>query len=512
MNLLFLKIKKNATLDAVSEQRHLLEKALGPVIHQVPIRHQLLLCFSEYATNIVLHSESTFINLHFGRDCENWWLKIFDNGSSWDPTHHNETLPIDFELDESGRGTSILHSQCLKMKYSANVTGDDPPHNCLKLYWSMAKSKSLSNILLVDDDQSLLRIYSAYLKGSFNVISASSGEDALRVIKTNNIDLVLSDINMPKMNGFALREQLNKLPNSALTPFIFLTGNECQDLQKDATNLGIDDYLVKPASKTQLINTIDRVLSRSQQIYQQLTDRINQSITASLQPKLPDVVHNWRLCVAKRHTGIGGGDLLMYHNGTSHIKLVLIDIMGHDDNAKFFAHAYGGYLRGLLQSSESNITPSALLERLSNSAIEDELFSQITLTCCAMDLLDNGKLTLASAAHPPPLHITQANGVMPLSIGGMLPGLIPDANYESLSLQLAIGERLALFTDGLFDSAADNNARIILEKKVTTTLSDTLEIPIEDALEEVMNVFDDLTVKQPQDDALLVLVEPNNTD
>jgi len=302
------------------------------------------------------------------------------------------------------------------------------------------------------------------------------------------------------------------LPHSALTPFIFLTGNDNQKLQSDATNLGIDDYLVKPASKIQLINTIHRVLSRSQQIYQQLTDKINQSITASLHPKLPNVAHNWRLCVAKRHTGIGGGDLLLYHNATSHIKLVLIDIMGHDDNAKFFAHAYGGYLRGLMQSSESNITPSGLLERLSNSALEDELFSQITLTCCAIDLFDNGKLTLASAAHPPPLHITQAGGVNPLSIGGMLPGLVPNTNYESQSLQLSMGERLAIFTDGLFDSATDNSTRNKLEKRVTTTLADTLGLPIEEALVKVMNIFDELTSKQPKDDALLILVEPKNRD
>lgn len=499
---LFLKAQEPTTLDAVRSLRKLLERTIQSVVPQETIRKRILLCFSEAATNLVLHNNADYINIHFGRDNNHWWLKIFDNGSPWNPKVLDSSIPDDFELNESGRGTSILHSQCDRIEYIAGAT----VFNELQLYWEIVKSKSSASILIVEDNQPLLGVYKAYLSDSYDVKIAANGHEALKLLKDNNIDLVISDINMPSMDGITLREQLNALPENALTPFVFLTSNNSHQMQANAADLGVDDYIVKPASKEQLITTIQRVLERSKQIHKRLTDRIDSGITSSLTPKLPDEIPNWRVCVAKRHTGKGGGDLLLHHNTSDGLKLVLLDIMGHDDTAKFFAHAYGGYLHGLIQSSDSAISPSALLEKLSTNANKDDLFSKVTLTSCAIDLAADNNLTLASAGHPAPLHINKM-GIKPISVGGMLPGLMPNTNYKSKTIRLGTGERLALFTDGLFDSANDNDARDLLENKITTELLNTLQLPIDEALENVMNLFDSFTNNQPKDDAMLLLIE-----
>ena len=87
-------------------------------------------------------------------------------------------------------------------------------------------------------------------------------------------------------------------------------------------------------------------------------------------------------------------------------------------------------------------------------------------------------------------------------------GLIEDAKYENNDFTIKKGQRIALFTDGLFESAENNEARNHLEKCITDTLSSTLSMPIEKALEEVMSVFDQITKSQPTDDTLLLLLEP----
>ena len=133
--------------------------------------------------------------------------------------------------------------------------------------------------------------------------------------------------------------------------------------------------------------------------------------------------------------------------------------------------------------------------------------SKVTMTCCSASLSPGGEISLASAGHPPPLHITKT-GARPVPVGGILPGLLTATDYQSVSLQLAAGERLALYTDGLFESGVDNNARKNLEDRITTTLTDTLNLPINESLAQLMSVFDKLAGTPPSDDALLLLMEP----
>jgi DNA-binding response OmpR family regulator/anti-sigma regulatory factor (Ser/Thr protein kinase) len=509
MDRLLLETQKPVTLEAGRELRHLLKQVVQAAVPDHSVRLRILLCLSEAVTNLALHADpkANRITMRFGRDSRGWWLEILDDGAPWDPTEHEQAdVLTNFELTENGRGTALLRAQCDQMEYNSD---NDNELNRLRLLWLLPKQHQRPTILVVEDDNSLRRIYAIYLAEDFEVQTASNGHEALEQLNANKIDLVLSDINMPEMSGLSLREELNQTHGTDIIPFIFLTALDTTSMQERAADLGIDDYLVKPVDKAQLIHTIDRVLGRSRQIYQQLTDRIDKRITSALTPKLPDTSHGWRLRVASRHTGIGGGDLLLHRNSEQQLMLALIDIMGHDDSAKFFAYAYGGYLRGLMHTSEEDESPSRLLERLSECALKDGLLSQTTLTSCVASLSTGGRITLASAGHPTPIRLSKA-GAVPVSVGGMLPGLLTNTTYQAKTLQLASGERIALYTDGLFESAADNKARKELESGITKILTDTINTPIEQSLQQTMSVFDELAGTPPKDDALLLLMEPIN--
>jgi serine phosphatase RsbU (regulator of sigma subunit) len=291
-----------------------------------------------------------------------------------------------------------------------------------------------------------------------------------------------------------------------LVPFIFLTATDDINLQEQAARLGVDDYLVKPVDKTKLLSSVQRVLERSRQIYRHLTERIEHRIASALAPSIPANAHGWRLCVANRHTGIGGGDLLLHQSTAEQLRLVLTDIMGHDVSAKFFSHAYGGYLRGLMHAQTGTLCPGTLLEQLSQCALQDALFSQVTLTCCAATLCANGEIHLSSAGHPAPLRISAA-GVTAIKLQGMLPGLLPHTKYQTVSLKLAAGERIALYTDGLFESAPSDTGRTALETSINGALTQTLCEPAEQALKKVMTIFDAQAGTPPRDDVTLLLLE-----
>lgn len=507
MSRILLETQGHATHNAVRELRHLLQQVSKDAVPDIQIQHKMLLCFSEAATNLVMHTKpkTKQIGIIFGSNNSEWWIDILDNAAPWNPTEKVKTDFLDTFSDAgNGRGTAILQSQCDHIEY---IDGDEHKNNQLRLIWHKPNKSRRRTVLIVEDDHSLQRLYSAYLAENYDVITAADGYEAMERLAHTEIDLILSDINMPEMSGLTLREHLSKQCKTELIPFIVLTCVNSPNMQKDAADLGIDDYLLKPINKTQLIQTIDRVINRSQQIYRQLTDRIDKKITSALKPNLPETIHGWRLCVASRHTGVGGGDLLLHRNGDNQLMLVLVDIMGHDDSAKFFAYAYGGYLRGLMHTSDDDVTPTQLLEKLSESALQDELLSQVILTCCAVTLSQDGKITLASAGHPEPLKLSGTKAEK-IQVSGMLPGLIADTHYKPKNIELDAGERIALYTDGLFESAVNNKARKYLEAHITNELINTLTAPIEQSLQKVMEVFDQYAGTQPKDDALLLLMEP----
>ena len=509
MNRIYIETQKLVTLEAVREMRHLLEQVTQTVIPNVSLARNMLLCLSEVTTNLVKHpsSEASRMGMCLGRDNFGWQLEILDNGNPWDPTKQVKPGILDEFCDaETGRGIALLHMQCDHIEY---YPSNGSQLNRLRLNWKTPDCPRRSKILIVDDDEAVRALYVLYLRDVFDVTTAASGQEALMELNAEQIDLVLSDICMPGMDGMALREYLIEDTDSRLTPFVFLSAMNDTALLEKASGLGIDDYLVKPISKTQLIGTIQRVLKRSRQIYQQLTNRIDEGITSALAPRLPERVNGWRLGVSSRHTGSGGGDLLLYQSGDSRFQIVITDIMGHDDSAKFFAHACGGYLRGIMHAVGAEGDPANMLTQLSDFAMQDKLMSKVTMTCCSASLSPGGEISLASAGHPPPLHISKT-GTRQVPVGGILPGLLPATNYQSVSLQLVAGERIALYTDGLFESAADNNARKNLEDRITTTLTDTLNLPINESLAQLMSEFDKLAGTPPRDDALLLLMEPVN--
>ena len=504
------------------ECRHALQTVID---QQIPkeICQRILLCLSEALTNLVVHAQApSEIGFRFSQESDGWLLQILDDGQAWDPTQHlDDDLLTGFSDIESGRGVALLHAQSDNITYiKAHATIKASPiikahpmattckkYNQLQLFWSLPKIQSQQTILIVEDNASLRLLFKTYLAKRYHIITASNGYQALEKLATTKIDLVLSDIRMPEMNGLTLRKKINQQNGSEIIPFVFLTAQDDEMVQDQAFELGIDDYLIKPICKTQLIKIVQRILERSKQIYQRLTTRIDKQITSSLQPNIPTLANGWRLHLATRNTGQGGGDLLLHHEFDNKTQLLLTDIMGHDDSAKFFSHAYGGYLYGLLQSMPSNYGPEYMLQQLSHCAMTDNLLSQVTLTCCSLQLSAQGKINIATAGHPAPLLISD-NKIRPIETSGILPGLIEHCDYKNEKLTIKPGQRIAVFTDGLFESAKDNAARAHLEEQINGALLTTLHLPITQALDNVMSLFDAITGQQPSDDTLLLLLEP----
>ena len=119
----------------------------------------------------------------------------------------------------------------------------------------------MSTILAVDDSASMRQMVSFTLKGAgFDVTEANDGQQALEIAKTRSFDLVLSDVNMPVMDGITLVKNLRTLGDYKFTPILMLTTESAGDKKGEGKAAGATGWIVKPFNPDQLLKTIKRVL------------------------------------------------------------------------------------------------------------------------------------------------------------------------------------------------------------------------------------------------------------
>ncbi|MBU3010122.1 response regulator [Polaribacter vadi] len=114
-----------------------------------------------------------------------------------------------------------------------------------------------TKILLVDDSKDS-RVYVSSILKDYEIIEAKSGKEALHIIGNNNIDLLITDYNMPEMDGFDLVSNIKKGDNEF--PIIIITNLTSLDKKKKMLRLGIDNYIYKPFFKEELISVIERAI------------------------------------------------------------------------------------------------------------------------------------------------------------------------------------------------------------------------------------------------------------
>ncbi|CAA9393895.1 MAG: hypothetical protein AVDCRST_MAG74-1257 [uncultured Pyrinomonadaceae bacterium] len=118
-------------------------------------------------------------------------------------------------------------------------------------------------LLIVDDEPNLLRAVAAVLRdGGFDVTTARNGREALVLVAQSAPDLIVSDVRMPGMDGFALARRLRAAPNYALIPIIFLTAKDEIEDRVEGFQSGVDAYLTKPFEPDELVAIIKNILQR----------------------------------------------------------------------------------------------------------------------------------------------------------------------------------------------------------------------------------------------------------
>ena len=131
----------------------------------------------------------------------------------------------------------------------------------------------MTKILVIEDELNVRENIVDLLEAEdFEVFSTENGILGIMWAQENVPDLVISDVMMPGMNGYEVLAQMRELPNTELTPFIFLTAMSDKDDIRQGMELGADDYLTKPFTRDELLNSITSRLLRQAKLMKQYNE------------------------------------------------------------------------------------------------------------------------------------------------------------------------------------------------------------------------------------------------
>lgn len=177
-------------------------------------------------------------------------------------------------VSDLGKGATFIITIPVQFANNPKVEEESIAEGDLKEGFQFDGDKSL-HVLIVEDNLEMSRFLEKILSKSFQCDRAFDGEEAFQMIHSRKYDFIISDVMMPKMDGFQFRKKMNELSYYRNVPFIFLTAKyELKDRIEGYT-LGIDDYLVKPFHQDELLARMRNALKNKNERENWIKDNLD---------------------------------------------------------------------------------------------------------------------------------------------------------------------------------------------------------------------------------------------
>ena len=326
-------------------------------------------------------------------------------------------------------------------------------------------------ILSVDDEMDLELLLTQYFrrkirKGEYEFVFAHNGLEALTMmVKHPDIEIILSDINMPEMDGLTLLAKLNEMRNPALKVIMVSAYGDMGNIRQ-AMNNGAFDFATKPIDLDDLSVTIEKAIEQIEYVHQSqaehsqlellkgdlaVASEIQQAILPSVFPPFPELAAQIDIAASMTPAKDVGGDFYdFFRIDDDRIGFVMADVSGKGIPAAIFMAVSRTLIRA------TGIRGGAPSECISYS---NRLLSEESVDCMFVTVfygilnVTTGEVTYCNAGHNPP-YVLKRNGevsMVPLTNDPMV-GAINGVDYHDGKLQLEKGDKLVLFTDGVTEA------------------------------------------------------------
>lgn len=376
-------------------------------------------------------------------------------------------------------------------------------------------------ILVVDDEIDLEPLIRQKFRrqireGVYNFVFALNGLEALsRIIEFPEIGIVLSDINMPEMDGLTLLTKLKELQNPGLKTVIVSAYGDMDNI-RTAMNRGAFDFVTKPVNFEDLEITINKTLDeinlirRSMEEHDQLVSiqqdlntarEIQQSIIPKVFPAFPGLTSFdvYGSMVAAKE--VGGDFFDFFLIDSNRLGFVIGDVSGKGIPAAIFMAISRTLIRAV---GIKGVSASECLSLVNSLLCKDNVSSMFVTVFYGILNISTGEVEYVNAGHNPP-YVISGSGVKPVEMtGGMVLGVFDDMSYKSKTFRLNPGERLFLYTDGVTE-ANDVNTSLFGEQRLEEFLAQHRNSPLPELVKNAFNEVNTFASGVPQFDDVTIL-------
>jgi len=322
----------------------------------------------------------------------------------------------------------------------------------------LMRDLSESRILIVDDVRTNVDVLVSALRNDYKLNVALNGESALRSVEKNPPDLVLLDIMMPDLDGYEVCRRLRASAVTREIPVMFLSALEEVKDKAYGFEVGGNDYLVKPFEVLEVkarVRSLLKAKAYSDAVKEKLASelRIAREIQLGILPA--------DISAATRGTGVEvhafleparevGGDLFeVLRASDGRLVVVIGDVSGKGIPAALFMAVKMTLIRTLGTQFQK---PEEILQRVNDAlAVQNPRNMFVTIFCGVYEPA-SGLLSYASAGHPSPMLVRDGRCKILPCEPGMVAGAFSGLEASSYSLELAAGDLLLFYTDGVTEA------------------------------------------------------------
>ena len=358
-------------------------------------------------------------------------------------------------------------------------------------------------ILSVDDEIDLELLLTQYFrrqirKGEYEFKFAHNGLEALTMLlKEKDFDIILSDINMPEMDGLTLLTKINEMQNPALKCIMVSAYGDMGNIRQ-AMNNGAFDFATKPIDLDDLSVTIEKAIEQIGYIKQMQQEHnelegikgdlavareIQQAILPRIFPPFPENASQMDIAASMNAAKDVGGDFYdFFRIDDDHIGFVIADVSGKGVPAAIFMAVSRTLIRA---TGIRGVSPSECIT-YSNGLLEKESVNNMFVTVFyGIYNIQTGEIKYTNAGHNPP-YVLKQNGTikkLPITVN-MAIGIFGDFEYQETTLQLEHGDTLLLYTDGVTE-AINPNEEEFTEKRLEQTLSNMSQPTCQEMIDKI---------------------------
>ncbi len=356
------------------------------------------------------------------------------------------------------------------------------------------------NVLIVDDDNLLLEAIAMIVEAlGCNVTTAPDGLVALDIFETRSFDLVITDWQMPGLNGIGLVRRLRAMQDDRYLHIVMMTTRAAGRTVRDGLDVEVDDFLFKPVDPAQLELSIASArrsidlqrrlarrnrhlaaaMARARTAYRRIRTDLD-AATATQRSLLPAMQatgplhHAWLFIPS---LGVGGDSLDLRVLPDGQRFFFQIDVSGHGIPAAL--RSFSLHHRLAARPPQTVAIMQAMVGALNRDA-QNEVEGAYYTMLCGIIAADGGQVDFIRAGHPMPLILDEA-GPRRMPEGNLPVGLLPGLFYQANSIVLAPGDRMIVHSDGLSDCCSRDGEEFG-DARVAAFFADRRHLPVAECM------------------------------